>query len=593
MGRLQLKKPEITPKQVSYLLVFLIIGVCVGYYLYLALTDVPIMDNWVVLAAYAEKVITGDLTLQDWFGGNATGHHSLDAIPMIYFMVVVLKYNTVAINLLGFALSFVCFFVLLRNYRKSVSNEQNIYVLPLFLLIGLQFFTLGKWEIVSQSTSLGFYLRLLTFLLCFTYISNLLSNKTFTARKVVVSCLIILYCVNFGGIGYSAAFLAAVVGAILVYWLVSFKQWNKRQYLCLGGIVLGCGVALATYLGAGLLASQVQSSDGVQPESLVTQLIALLTGGDLIPAMLYGLAGSVIHITTVEKLASAEILVFGCVILALTVVCLVLYFKKKLYQRTWLPLMFLIYGYVNILLMAMTRSGYPMYGTIASRYMFDTLLIPLSVVWILGLCIMDCEKKTRAGKGAMLAMLLPVVFLSVVTMQTNLTEMKLASSRKLYNQGLQQMVLAVDDYEDSELSAFQSDPKFVREGVRVMKKYKLSFIADEETVSRMYESYTTGIYNDGWVDKEMAIFVKTGANGEITLDLQYCPEFAVGKLKIFIDNDLAKEVALGEDANTATITLENLPENTYVKVKMQADFSFVNPPDIRELSFILRGIYGN
>lgn len=592
MDKLQLAKAKFTPKQIGYFLIILIFAACMGYYLSLVLVDVPIMDNWVLLAASAEKVINGDLTLQDWFGGNASGHHSLDAIPATYFVVEILRFNTVAINIIGFALSLVCLFVLFRAYKDSMGEKHSVFELPVFLLISIQFFTLGKWEILTQPTSMGFFWRLLMFFGCFVYVSNILVKKTFTIKKTVISFLIILYTVNFGGAGYSAAFLASIVGVIIVDWIVEFKSWDKKRYLCLGGIAFGCILALFTYLGAGLLASNVQSSDGVQPTSLVGQLIDLLTGGNFVYAMLYGLTGSIVHVTTVEKLTALQILMIGSVIFVLTVVSIVLYFKKKIYQRTTLPLIFIIYGYVNIVLIAMSRSGFPFYGTIASRYIFDTLFIPLSIIWIFGLSIMDCKLRSVMGKCTFAVMMLPLVLLTMLTIQTNMTEAKIAPHRKTYYLGLQQMILNIDEYEDGALAPFQSAPHFVREGIRVMEKYKLSFMADEKNIEEIYQNFKSGISSDGWVEKEAMLHIKTGDTGGICLELDSRPEFGSGTVQIFVEEELVDEVVLDGLNPTAVVQLAGLPENTFVRVKLKADFSFTNPPDIRELSFIFKDYYG-
>ena len=66
------------------------------------------------------------------------------------------------------------------------------------------------------------------------------------------------------------------------------------------------------------------------------------------------------------------------------------------------------------------------------------------------------------------------LFISIGIFLTDYKEIKIQNYRKIYCDNLINMMLNIEEYSDDELAVFQAgDPNLVRDGVELMKKYKL------------------------------------------------------------------------------------------------------------------------
>lgn len=169
---------------------------------------------------------------------------------------------------------------------------------------------------------------------------------------------------------------------------------------------------------------------------------------------------------------------FGGIVILIYIVSFIIYYKKRLYKLTYLPIMLMIYSIASMIIISYARvEMFDISYVTSSRYTYETTLGVVGMIWIQMLSytkdIANGLKKT-VGRKHILSMCI-ILFISANLIIVEHTERKMAVYRKAYMQNLQEIAYNIEDYSDEELAGFQANqPEYVRSGIEKLKKYKLS-----------------------------------------------------------------------------------------------------------------------
>lgn len=268
-------------------------------------------------------------------------------------------------------------------------------------------------------------------------------------------------------LGYGCALV------VIIIW--DFWQRNKEErakylktYITLGMGLL-CGAILYIY-GLDMESSTGGAMSGLSIASIVSfaKAIVIMLGTSMIG-------------TACPKYAVVSC---GFFMTVFTLYCVYVYFHKKYYQKTYFPLLSIISSIAVIFVIWFGRAErFSVWYLASSRYICDTKWIMVANIWIV---MLNMQEKRALGKGkserikCFVNIALLLVMLSGIVV-TDKVEWGIKVYRKAYFDQIVDRMRNIDSLKEEEFAIFQANnPEQVREGVAIMKKYKLNIYYYEE-----------------------------------------------------------------------------------------------------------------
>ena len=176
----------------------------------------------------------------------------------------------------------------------------------------------------------------------------------------------------------------------------------------------------------------------------------------------------------------------GMVFLGSLVVCLYglalfLYFRFRLYERSYLPFYLLMQAFFYLVFMTAGRFGYGIDYGMASRYTCVSVLGLVGSGWVL-IYVLAGGRTRRTG--AVNLLVVPLMLIAAGLILTAMTEWRIQPHRKVYFENLREIALRVDSASDEELAKFEERPALVRESLRVLKECHLNVYHQPSVVRR-------------------------------------------------------------------------------------------------------------
>jgi hypothetical protein len=324
--------------------------------------------------------------------------------------------------------------------------------------------------------------------------------------------------------------------------------------------------------------------------SFLINISKLLLSGNIIKGCIILLGSSVLWSSS--EVSTLHILC-GSILLALVIISIYLYVKVKMYKKTFLPFMLIVYSFVNFGTIIYSRSStFGISYLISSRYVCESTLC-LTGMSLIFLNYFGSSKTQRPLVNiltifTLATMVIPMMF-SVKS------ELKVAPYRRAYFKNAGTMLENLKGYTDQELSVFQANsPGLVRSGAEIMKKYSIgifnSNFNENKNLAMGDIVKGLGMYDDGWVEREFEFKIKTGDDGKIVIKGDYPKDITGNQIISLTTGKSTTEYTI--ESSNFSIELKAEP-NSIVNVKGNCNFSSAaTPPDIRELSFVISEIEG-
>ena len=437
-----------------------LICIAISYLFYVssASSNVPLMDYWKYINRFVEKMYTGGITLEEIWRSDGIHRSPLQFILFI-LNVAIFHYNVQVDIYLAAIVLMIVSCIMYKNIKNSLDSQNAILCGIYGIGVSIVIFNLNQWEMLNEQFALSFTMRLILFLLTYIftskYLTNIEDNKKYTIDLGVYYVFVIIMV---GG-GYFPAYVATIAFSLLVYFIVNYKECKfkyLRELICLIFFLL-----LGTYIYMHGLDTST-TVDRMVNISMDTVVI------DFIKGMFVMLSVSFMGFTSSYK----TYLIIGMIMFCLYFASLILYFKFKLYKKTWVPLM--IYGYVFCAIASIHIGRLGFYGidyAYSSRYVCETNLAIIAFFWIVFMLVDECKEK----KIAKYIYYIPILFILANVIFSGKEEIEMGPYRKIYGQNLIDCMMQEDyeQMEDSQAALFQTERENLIQGIDILKRYEL------------------------------------------------------------------------------------------------------------------------
>ena len=380
------------------------------------------------------------------------------------------------LSVLGLSLIALC--IGLYMYRNEIGIGWRT-------AIWIVLFSLNKWEILLNGSA---WAHLVSFGLFF--ISYLLLDLVWTgeanARQEFLLCAMPLVMLLFAG-EYIASYACTMMLVCLFGILTGgANSWaGRREKTIFGHVCLSSGIALLLYLFSRHFA--VWEYAGAADLSL-TQLVS--SNPLFLPRFFFKtFAGAVIGQETIQNffaggipLPDRAVLILGMLMAAAYVLAFILYFRGDLLERTIFPMVLLISGFANHVLVTIARWIFLREDyALSSRYGGQFMIGLLGMLLIFALYERKQPVYRRKGstvrRGLKIAAVLITVFIVCGNCYTTYQEVRKAKYREANYERMAEVILHYEDYSEEELTAvleWHKDPQELRSALKILKDNKLN-----------------------------------------------------------------------------------------------------------------------
>lgn len=551
------------------------------------MTELPHL-TWFEQVVWIDKYFTGTLSIQDFF--NSYGEHGMFGTNLLMILNTALfGFSTLFDVYLNDILVIITGIIGLAVWKGYNSNDRKTWVYPTGILLTCFFlFNIlqGSSGGMETQVRLGLFFGILSMFLC----DKLLRTETSKWYKIGTYIVVVLS-INVFGTLYS---VASAVGICLICLGKLITKRADKNVVCLMALHIFCWILY--FLEYSMLSKITENSTGGR--NLAWTLVTNFP--DVLKALV-AFSGSFLlgYPSMADNLISGQVYqIIGVCVFAIVILCATVYVRKEYYRLSFLPFFFVLYTYFVWFMVLVGRYGQSQgdWRWFANYWYFvHTKIATISLVWILLLYIRDAQiRKLKAFS------IVCLIFLILIGMFGYYTELKRVPNEKIYYENMQPYLFAesIDELpvDENNNTPLLHTPEMTMKSIEILKKYRLS-------VYRYYDAYekmdairngilpSVGIYEDGWVERNARISATSGDGGIIHLKGYYNQEIT-GNEVISVyqgENLLAEYVISGQDIE---FDIPCTPNNT-VGLTIKCNFSFqADPPDIRELSFILNGLIG-
>lgn len=565
-------------------------------YLSISTRNVPFMDYWGHMTNYLDSAMQGGLSWTHLWN-SATEQR----VPMMFISMAAnaklfglnTRVEIFAGLLMMLANTLLIYKIYVRTTLDKVKNISFILFIPIILLI----FSGNQWEITTTQFSFVIMLKLFMFTIIYYMIDRLLQNTQKNKNRTAEIILFIFITVCSVATAFFPAMMGAVGVAIILHIILkkSDRKYIKTYIVIFAGLIFS---GLFYMYGANALSGEGQD---------LSILITSLFDGNLIKGLLLMMGSAIAHTSIIEAFGLFFVYLAGVFVLSISIYAIYLFFKTKMNEKTYIPIMFMVYGFISMLLLFVGRYG--LFGDItyltSSRYTCDTIVAIIGVLWIYSYSIKSSNFNFR--KPLVIISIMPIIVISAVTFVNDLYESSYAPYRGAYFQGILDTVL-MDDISlatDAQIAATQANSREIFEnGVNLMKKYDLGVFrnlpSDEERMQydkqKIGDTLTSikkieGFNSDGWVSKNVDFDIRAKKSSEITI-LGYYPGEITGNEKISIlVNDTVQSEFNVTDSNIQMKL--DIPIAEVTNVKLISNFGVQSESDTRELAFVMTSVSGS
>ena len=436
-----------------------------------ATINVPVMDYWRYINNYVDKCFMGGVTFNELYESFA-GHKSVLTTMLFVINVIFFKLNVRVSTFFSTfimiitAIIFYSLFILktkeicLNSKNKNYSDfiKQILGILIIFPL-----FNLNQWEILVLEFATPFTIRVLVTIITFLFTDKLMFCSFYGYKSLFSYIVYLILAVNLIFAGYSFSVNGSVIAIVFVNMITKRKNADYKL-----SVSVLCASVFSMFLY--LNGNTVSAVSGLNVS--IKQLMLNF------PQVFFVLLGSsVLHENLVNEYNETKTYyIIGSVLLFIYIFSIIIYLKKKYFNITYMPIMLICYTFCNMGCIYISRfREFGLKGMTSSRYVVDTTLGLIGVIWIFAIAVMDYSKDSeKRNISSACLYTFPVIIIAIGISLTNLKEQEISIYRCSYFRDLITKMINIDTLPDEELKQFQANStEMVRKGVDIMKKYRL------------------------------------------------------------------------------------------------------------------------
>lgn len=354
---------------------------------------------------------------------------------------------------------------------------------------------------------------------------------------------------------YFPGLLAGLVGMHVARGLIERRGWLDRRYLALLGTALLCAAAYA-----GLL---VGTQEG-QGESVSGGLFSFLAdSGRFVLVYLAGLSAAVLDSHTLERSSDTLLVVVGSLMAATTALALLLFWRTRMYERTYLPIFSIFYslGIMTAVLAGRgDRTGWR--GITAEWYAYHLRFLVIGVVWVLLHALVQAltARGPAAGRPArraaqVLGIAAGLTLVTATQAYGNQAQWERGPHVKAYYAEKQRALVYPELYPDDSAVLLWPAPA-LDEAREALREHQLSAFSevDLDTLEQDAAPVTGGDwYSDGWIGRQGQAVLRASTSRTLNLQLDAAPFIPTNRITVRLGDRviLAEELGAGASLRLA------------------------------------------
>lgn len=431
--------------------------------------NVPYMDK-LRLTEYKEIYFNG-ASLQEIYASSAGGLHWAP----IGFIYPLIEYNIfhsdyMHIMYVQCVVFFVISLLLYWSFKDTVPKAYRC----LFLLPVLQVFTFTKWEITLYA-ALSFMGRIFLLLIAVLLFNRFLKDPQHVRNQITL--LLVPLILFLAGGAYGPAMVASMAVVLLVHGILT--RPSPKILVFYGLFVL---LLVLSYVVRAIIMPPSPEGSPIGGEvPLGDSFTYIFTHlWQALSFFFLNLASSVFGITFLVKdtLQGMMGILLGVGVFLAYVAAIVLFFAKKIYERTYVPLVWIGYSLFCVCLFMLARINYPVGQWMASRYVYETCFGTLGVLWIYVDVFAHRKvtvKKRIWGRPAQWIAVVMALYMLAGFVISNVIEWRAAPYRRSTMNQVQTILTYPEMYEEADFAICQAPMDEVLRAIHFYKSHDLSF----------------------------------------------------------------------------------------------------------------------
>ena len=434
-------------------------------YLSISTANVPFMDYWNYIASLGDSIFKGVSFYDIW---NLNGVHHTPIQTILWLLNIWLfDWNIQLATFAAAILTSINLIIIYRSFCKaehSITSKSKMKSCIVGLLFALVLLNLNAWEILTLEFSLVFSLIITALALLSHFLTNTLIHNKSDKNVHLVEFGLLSAIAICGLLG--AAFASYYVSAIIVICAHFCFRFKTERYKYIIGYISSISImslAVMIYIFVGSASSSLTNTVG-NLELSFAFIIEMLKNLFLVLSTSF--------VATNDSYAVhyiAGIITFGCYFIAFG-----MFLYKKIYAKSYMPLIFMSFSFGTALLIALGRDSY----YTSSRYAGYEVIGIVGILWCFYAQTNRKPIATPLFKKLQLSsriiVICSTVILSLLLLISYSAEFKYGPHRRHAALNLISKIENIETSSDEELAAFQAhSPYNVRVGVTIMEEYNL------------------------------------------------------------------------------------------------------------------------
>lgn len=353
------------------------------------------------------------------------------------------------------------------EYRKSLTPERSPeFISATFFALTLIIFNIIQWEALIFRGSLFYQLPMPFIIASFISLELYLTKgRKYWFPALILTTLALLV---FGGTPVFS-FLPALGITFLCYVLTHRSSLMKDFYI--RSLITSALLFVIIFIYAFPMNHNNYTS------LLPLDIVAYIFDSPLkaLQFLLSAFGASIIGVDTFfahDLFSYRSILVIGLILVLFYALALILFFKSRMYEKTFLPFFFIVQTFFFLLFMTIARFGFNLMALgMASRYTCISIFGVVGIIWIFIFVLTQPAKMHLLQKTTIYAGF-AIIFSGLLL--TSIDTWKIQPERKAQYKQLHDIAMRVDTASDEELWKFAYDPEKVRGALRLLRQYKLN-----------------------------------------------------------------------------------------------------------------------
>ncbi|MCX5848705.1 MAG: hypothetical protein NTW65_04585 [Deltaproteobacteria bacterium] len=433
-------------------------------YVWITATDLAFRDDiYLIKGGFIESYCKGSLTFADLWRPSAgirfLGYNILQVANIKWFSM-----NSKLIVLMIPFLMLASALLIYRDYRKSLAPERSPqFIAATFLVLTLIIFNIIQWEGLTFPFSLVFQFPVPFFIASFICLELFLTKgeAKYWPAALILPALAVLV---FGGSSF-IAFAPALGATCICYILTRCNSLTKEFWLRV--VVMGVFLAMLVFL----YMYKIHYNDYF-PNSSYRVAEVFARPLEALKFLLAAFGASVVGVDAANAHFSFRTtVVLGIAVVLLYALALVLFFRSRMYERTYLPFFLITQTFFYLAFMTMGRFIYGIEYGMASRYTCVSIYGLAALTWIFIFILVQPLRPNALLKSTICA---GFVMIFAGLLLTTVVEWRIQPDRKIYFEQINAIAMRVDTATPEELAKFEERPELVRDSLRLLREHRLN-----------------------------------------------------------------------------------------------------------------------